>query len=188
MEVIMNQGTIEQQPKVNLLWQGVAGGIVAGIIFAMAEMILNVLMGKPFFGPLRLIGSIVLGQQALAPTYPLVSAAIVGLIVHMIMSMMFGLIFIYALAALRQVQASSSRLLVYGSLFGLALWVVNFLILAPVLFPQFTMVNQFWNGFFAHTFFFGAMIGGYVSIVKPKHEVIEAQSEGRTTAQGHSHS
>jgi uncharacterized membrane protein YagU involved in acid resistance len=188
MEVIMNQKTIEQKPKVRLFWQGVAGGIISGIIFAMAEMILNVLMGKPFFGPLRLIGSIVLGQQALAPTYPLASAAVVGLIVHMIMSMIFGLIFIYLLAAVRQVQASTGRLLVYGSLFGLALWVVNFLILAPVLFPQFIMVNQFWNGFFAHTFFFGTMIGGYASIVKPKHEVAETQGEGRTAMQSHSHS
>ncbi len=154
----------------------------------MAEMILNVLMGKPFFGPLRLIGSIILGQQALAPTYPLASAAIVGLIVHMVMSMMFGLIFIYLLAALRQAQASTGRLLVYGSLFGLALWVVDFLILAPILFPQFTMVNQFWNGFIAHTFFFGTMIGGYVSILKPKHDLAEAQVEDRMTVQGHSHS
>jgi hypothetical protein len=82
MEVIMNQGTVEQKPRVNLFWQGIAGGIISGIIFAMAEMILNVLMGKPFFG---------------------------------------------------------------------------------------------------------TMIGGYVSIVKPKHEVAETQREGRTAMQGHSH-
>jgi uncharacterized membrane protein YagU involved in acid resistance len=188
MEVIMNQKTIVQKPANHLFWHGVVGGVISGIIFAMAEMILNVLMGKPFFGPLRLIGSILLGQQALAPTYPLASAAVVGLIVHMIMSMVFGLIFIYLLAAVRQVQTSTGRLLAYGSLFGLALWVVDFLILAPALFPQFTMVNQFWNGFFAHTFFFGTMIGGYVSIAIPKHEVVEAQGEGRTTLQGHSHS
>jgi len=184
----MNQKIIEQKPANHLFWNGVVGGIIAGIIFAMAEMILNVLMGKPFFGPLKLISSIVLGQQALAPTYPLVSAAIIGLIVHMIMSMIFGLIFIYLLAAVKQIQASTGRLLVYGSLFGLALWVVNFLILAPMLFPQFTMVNQFWNGFFAHTFFFGTMIGGYMSIVKPQYEIAEKQSEGGTAVQGQSHS
>jgi uncharacterized membrane protein YagU involved in acid resistance len=184
----MNQKTIDQKPKANLFWQGIAGGIISGIIFAMAEMILNVLMGKPFFGPLKLISSIVLGQPALAPTYPLISAAVVGLIVHMIMSMMFGLVFIFLLAAVRQVQASTGRLLVYGWLFGLALWVVDFLILAPLLFPQFTTVNQLWNGFVAHTFFFGAMLGGYVSIVNPKHEVSRAPGADRTTMQGHSHS
>jgi uncharacterized membrane protein YagU involved in acid resistance len=184
----MNQEAIDQKPKIRLFWQGVAGGIISGIIFAMAEMILNVLLGKPFFGPLKLISSIVLGIQAVAPTYPLASAAVVGLIVHMVMSMIFGLTFIYLLAAVRQVQAPTGRLLVYGALFGIALWVVNFLILAPVLFPQFTKVNQFWNGFFAHTFFFGTMIGGYVSIVKPKHEVVQGQGAGRTPVQGHSHS
>ncbi|MEJ2598644.1 MAG: hypothetical protein P8Z00_09945 [Anaerolineales bacterium] len=184
----MNQAAIQQKPNFSLIWRGVAGGIISGIIFAMAEMILNVLMGKPFLGPLKLISSVVLGKQAVAPTYPLASALVVGLITHMIMSMIFGLIFIYLLTAVRQLQASTGRLLVYGSLFGLALWVVNFQILAPVLFPQFTTVNQFWNGFFAHTFFFGTMIGGYMSIVAPKREVVEAQSEARTAVHGHSHS
>jgi uncharacterized membrane protein YagU involved in acid resistance len=184
----MNQRTVEQKPRINLFWHGIAGGIISGIIFAMAEMILNVLMGKPFFGPLRLIGSILLGQQALAPIYPLASAALVGLMVHMIMSMIFGLIFIYLLSAVRQLQVSTGRLLVYGSLFGLALWVVNFQILAPALFPQFTLVNQFWNGFFAHTFFFGTMIGGYMAIAIPKQEVVEIQKESRATIQSSSHS
>jgi len=184
----MNQKTVEQKPRINLFWHGVAGGVISGIIFAMAEMILNVLMGKPFFGPLRLIGSILLGQEALAPSYPLASASLVGLIVHMIMSMIFGLIFIYILGIVGQIQVSNGRLLIYGSLFGLALWVVNFLILAPVFFPQFTTVNQFWNGFFAHTFFFGTMIGGYVAIAIPKQEGVEIQKESRTTMQGHGHS
>jgi uncharacterized membrane protein YagU involved in acid resistance len=188
MEEAMNQKTTEVKPKTRMFRHGIAAGIISGITFAMAEMILNVLMGKPFFGLLRLIGSILLGRQALAPTFPLAPAAVVGLIVHMILSMMFGLIFIYLLAAVGQIKASTGRLLVYGMPFGLTLWVVNFLILAPVLFPQFTMVNQFWNGFFAHTFFFGAMMGGYVAIVKPEHEVAEAQEERRTTVQGHSHS
>jgi len=102
----------------------------------------------------------------------------------MAMSMLFGLIFIYLLVSIRQVQASTGRLFVYGSLFGLALWVVNFLIIAPVLFPQFTMVNMFWNGFFAHTFFFGTTIGGYVAITKPAHEVFETQGEGKASYQG----
>lgn len=177
----MNQKTIEKKSTGHLFWQGIAGGLIAGILFAMGEMILNVFMGKPFLGPLKLISSIVLGKQALTPTYPLASAVIVGLIVHMGMSMIFGLIFIFLLSAVRQVQASTGRLLVYGSLFGFALWVVNFLILAPVLFPQFTQVNQFWNGFFAHTFFFGTAIGGYVASTKPKQVVVEAPREGRTT-------
>ena len=184
----MNQKTMERNPRAGLIWQGVAGGVISGIVFAMAEMILNVLMGKPFFGPLRLIGSIVLGEQALAPSYPLASAAVVGVIVHMILSMIFGLVFIYLLAAARQVWASTGRLLAYGTLFGLALWVVNFVILAPALFPQFTMVNQFWNGFFAHTFFFGSTIGLYVAFAKPDEKIIEAWDEDRTTMEGHSSS
>lgn len=62
---------------------------------------------------------------------------------------------------------TATLLLLYGSLFGLALWIVNFLIIAPIVCPQFTMVDQFWMGFVAHTFFFGTVLGGYIVAVRP---------------------
>lgn len=151
-----------------IIRQGVSYGILAGIIFAMGEMFINLFMGKDFFGPLRLIGSMVLGTQALMPTYSLLVAGLVGVIVHMMMSMIFGLIFFALLTVFKQRSASSLGLLVYGSIFGLLLWVINFLIIAPILFPQFGMVSQLWNGFFAHTFLFGSMIGLFAAATKPK--------------------
>jgi uncharacterized membrane protein YagU involved in acid resistance len=138
----------------------------------MAEMIMNVLiLGAPFFGPLRLISSIVLGTQALQPSYPLATALIVGVIVHMILSSIYGVVFVYLLSWLRQSNAAVILQLIYGAIYGLALWVLDFLVIAPTLFPQFTNVNQFWNGFVAHTFFFGLVLGLYVAIVYHRREL-----------------
>jgi uncharacterized membrane protein YagU involved in acid resistance len=141
-------------------------------MFAMAEMFLNLFLGKPFLGPLRLISSMVLGKQALTPDYSLGLSLSVGLMTHMIMSMIFGLIFVLLLVAVSQISASTGRLLALGSIYGVALWVVNFLILAPIFFPQFGTVNPFWNGFFAHTFFFGTVIGAYLAIFESRGEPI----------------
>ncbi len=168
MDTVSNTTTQYKVGIGSIVKRGIVGGIAAGIIFAMGEMFVNLAMGKDFFGPLRLIGSMVLGTPALMPSYSLVVAGLVGLMVHMMMSVVFGLVFYGLLAIFRQTRASSPGLLVYGSVYGLALWVINFLIIAPAVFPQFAMVNQLWNGFFAHTFLFGMMIGVYAVIIRPK--------------------
>lgn len=157
----------ERRSNEQLLLHGAVGGILAGVVFILAEMLISAAMGGPFFGPLRMIGSIVLGPQALAGTFPLATAALVGLVVHLVLSAIYGVIFVYLLAYIRQLDASTGLLLLYGALLGFALWVINFLIVAPVAFPQFTMVDQFWMGFVPHTIFFGAVLGGYVAAVRP---------------------
>lgn len=159
--------TTDRGPAGPLLLHAVTGGIIAGIVFAMAEMFINLIFGRPFFGPLRLISSIALGAEALDPAYSLVTAAVVGLIIHMILSAIYGVIFVYLLFYAGHLSTSTGLLLVFGSLFGLALWVINFLVIAPIAFPQFTQVDQFWNGFLAHTFFYGTVLGAYVAMVRP---------------------
>jgi uncharacterized membrane protein YagU involved in acid resistance len=165
--------------------KGAIGGLISGIVFAMAEMFLNLFMGKPFLGPLRLISTIVLGKQAAGPDFPLATSLGVGLITHMMMSIIFGLVFVLLLAVFRQLSSSTGRLLALGSIYGLGLWVVNFIILAPIFFPQFGNVNPFWNGFFAHTVFFGTAIGLYFSIAKPSEESAKVVT-GKETSSEHS--
>ena len=164
--------TYDAPGRPNLFLNGIVGGIIAGIVFVMAEMLMNVLiLGKPFLGPLRLISSILLGTQAIQLSYPLATSLIVGVIVHLVLSSIFGVVFVYLLSWLKQLNVSAILQLVYGAIYGLVLWVLDFLILAPVFFPQFTRVNQFWNGFVAHTFFFGLVLGIYVAIVYSQREV-----------------
>jgi hypothetical protein len=165
----VNHANVKHEIRIgSILRRGIGYGVLAGIIFAMGEMFINLFRGDDFFGPLRLIGSMVLGTQALMPTYSLLVAGFVGLMVHMMMSAIFGVVFFALLAVFKQRGASSQSLLVYGSVYGLLLWVVNFLIVAPVLFPQFEMVSQLWHGFFAHTFLFGSVIGLFAALSKPE--------------------
>ena len=156
---------------------GIIGGIVAGLIFAVAEMFMNLTLGKPFFGPLKMISSIVLGTQALQPTYSFATAAITGLIVHMLLSMVFGVIFVYLVTAVQRGRGTG-ELLAYGTAYGVALWIINFFVIGAAFFPQFLQVNQFWNGFVAHAFFFGTVLGWYTAEVQSGMAVeIPAQEE-----------
>ncbi len=141
---------------------GTVGGLVAGIVFAMFEMIMAAILNgtDAFFMPLRMIGAMVLGQEALTPSYSLVTAAITGTIVHMLLSMMLGVVFGLIASSVSGLARSTGTLIVVASVYGLVLWLVNFYLIAPLAgwdwFPSETnAVVQF----VAHTFFFGSVLG-----------------------------
>lgn len=140
---------------------GLVGGIVAGIIFAMFEMIMAAIMGDGFFAPLMMIGAIVLGEGALPmpePTIGLSTIVPVGIAVHMVLSMMYGAVFGAVAASVGFLRNNRWMLIGVATVFGFALWIVNFYVVAPVLFPWFGMANPVVQ-FFAHTFFFGTVLG-----------------------------
>ncbi len=134
---------------------GVIAGILAGIVFAMFEMVMAAVMEQGFFAPLRMIGAIVLGEGALEPSYSVATAAPVGLVVHLAMSALYGGVFAVAAAVLRLTGAA---LVAAATLYGLVLWLVNFFVIAPVLFPWFGMADDVVQ-FVAHVFFFGSVLG-----------------------------
>lgn len=137
------------------------GGLIAGIIFAMFEMIMAAIMGQGFFAPLRLIGAIGLGTGTLpmpTPTIGLATIIPVALIIHMILSMMFGAGFGVVASAIDALRTNPVAVIVAATVVGFLLWIVNFFIIAPILFPWFGMTNQVVQ-FFAHTIFFGTVLG-----------------------------
>lgn len=158
---------IYSRPTSWLYFQGAIGGIVAGIVLAVADSAMTLTLGGSAFGPMRLIASIVLGTAALSPAYPLAVALPVGVITHLLNSAVYGVIFVYLLVVTNRIASSDRQLLLYGTLYGFAVWVVTILIVGALAFPQFLTMNQFWNGFVAHTFFYGTVLGAYLAVALP---------------------
>jgi hypothetical protein len=140
------------------LKQGALGGIAAGIVFAMFEMIVSAFMMGPaaFFMPLRMIGAILVGPAALEPGYSLWMAGVAGLVVHVVLAVIYGGVFALVFGGLRSASADIG----IGALYGFALWLLNFYVIAPAAFPWFTQADPLVQ-FVAHTFFFGAVLGWY---------------------------
>ncbi len=114
---------------------GAVGGILAGAVFLAATMWFATSVGDPVKGPLLMISSIVKGDDAMMTG----SASVgVGLVVHLGLSALFGVVF--ALLAPR--LKSNGALAVAGTLYGAALYLINFKILSPIAFPVFQMANQ----------------------------------------------
>jgi hypothetical protein len=146
------------------LKHGAIGGIVAGIVFPLFEMAMAAIQGQSPFGPLRMIGGIALGEQALDPSFSLLIAGAAGVAVHMMLSIMYGAVFGAAAAFVPAIVRSMPVAALAGAVWGIVLWLVNFYVAAPIFgwawFPQMTdaLVQ-----FVAHAGFFGVPLGLYVA-------------------------
>lgn len=114
---------------------GALGGIVAGVVFGALNMWFAASTGMPADMPLRMIATIVQGEGALAEG---TANPILGLAVHMVLSTAFGITLAVIVSRVRSDRARA----VVGLLFGLALYLVNFLVISPIAFPVFQDANQ----------------------------------------------
>jgi hypothetical protein len=113
-----------------------------------------------FFMPLRMIAAMVLGKQALDPSYSLLTVVAVGLPVHMMLSAIFGVILALLFVYIPALARSATARLVVATLYGFALWIVNFYVIARAAgwswFPDNTNAVV---ELIAHTVMFGTVLG-----------------------------
>jgi len=150
--------------------QGVIGGAIAGVIFSMFEMGWGFATGgiDMAVAPLRMIGGIALGPSAMDPSYSLVTAAVAGVGVHMVLSIVYGAAFAIGVGAIAP-RAGTGTLVVAGIVFGLALWVVNFYVIGPAAgWTWFAEMTDPVVQAVAHGGFFGIPLGLYLSRFAPR--------------------
>lgn len=128
-------GTAGRSQLARFLARGAIGGAVAGVVFGAANMWFATSTGMPADMPLRMIATIVQGEEALAAgtAEPLLGAA-----VHMVLSVAFGV----GLALLALRLPTDAHRAALGVAYGVALYLVNFLVVAPIAFPVFRDANQ----------------------------------------------
>jgi hypothetical protein len=133
---------------------GALAGVGAGISLALFVMVTDAILGNGFLDWLRYSAAIALGSAALLDSSP-PTVLIVGLIVHLSLAGLYGAVF--AVAA-RYITFLRRDLLVATTLFGLGIWILNFRVFSPWLFPWFDdspVIVQF----VAHTVFYGMLLG-----------------------------
>lgn len=141
-----------------------ATGLIAGAIFAAFEMLAAAVVRGPEFAamPLRMIAAMVLGEAALESGYPLVAAALAGMTVHLVFSILFTALFAgFVVPAMASAGVESTgHLVTVGIAFGITLWSVSFHLIAPAVgWSWFAESTDSVVQIIAHGFFFGAVIG-----------------------------
>src|SRR5215467_12697823 len=145
--------SVQRQENMHPIADGILAGLGAGSVFIVAEMIISAALGERFLEPLQIISTMLLGRQALdSSSYAFATVVVVGLISNIVLSGLFGLIFAFILMV-TNAPTTSGSVIAWGFFYGIALWLVNFCLIAPQAFPQFSQFNQFWNGLIAHSVF-----------------------------------
>ncbi len=98
---------------------------------AMVAMVWMALAGEGFFKPLSVIASILMGKSAISGSFALVPD-LVGAMIHMVLSAVFGLVFAFVVA---RGYWRSGVIVGLAVAFGLLLWVVNVRIIDTYFIP-----------------------------------------------------
>lgn len=138
--------------------EGIGFGIVAGIIFAFMEIARAAMMGDPPLMPVRMFASVLLGKAALE-TVSGGTALLVGTFAHLALSALFGLVYTGINGRFSEESRTRwGRQALIGLSFGIALWLVNFQIIARLIYPWFLMTPQFLQ-MAMHAMAFGLPLG-----------------------------
>ncbi len=104
---------------------GIIGGVLAGVAMVTAAMVWMALVGQGFFKPLDVIASILMGKAAINPGFQVVPE-LVGIMIHLALSTLFGFFFAFAVS---RASWPSGAIIGAALAYGLLLWIVNVVII-----------------------------------------------------------
>lgn len=140
---------------------GALGGVIAGTVFGLAQIVAAAAQGHPVSAPLQAIAALILGPEILRESNlsPAVVATALG--VHYALSVVFGIIL--AVLAMSTFAVGTSRwgAVLTGMIWGFVIWLVNFFLIAPFAFEWFTEENRALQ-LVLHVLFYGAPLGFYL--------------------------
>lgn len=150
---------------------GARAGLLAGIALGVVEIAASTLLSDDPWLPFDFAAAIVVGPEALAPAFPLAAALALGTVLHVLLSIGLGVTFLAGLALTFQLSARPLLIVLYGMVFGVTVWEVNFLAVLPVIAPdvagRLDLATQLWNGIVSYCLVYGPVLAAYVIRVRP---------------------
>lgn len=139
-------------------------GIIAGAVFMMMQMLLVMLInGQSPWAPPRMIAAMVLGKDVLPPPAGFdLGVMMTAMMVHFALSIMLGLVVDWIVH-----RMTAGKAIAIGAVLGLAVYLVNFYLIASAVFPWFTQAQN-WITAMNHIVFGMVLSGAYVGLRKPK--------------------
>ncbi|MDY7231276.1 hypothetical protein [Hyalangium rubrum] len=155
---------------------GLGFGMLAGVVFAVAESLASWMGGSGLLTPARYAASVVLGDRALGVT-PLALTVVVGVGVHFMFSAFLGVAYSLIDARLSpELRSRVTHQTAVGMLFAIGVWVVTFQFMGRGYFPWFLETPQFFQ-MLMHAFCFGLPLGLLFAAAERRRVAIAAFEE-----------
>jgi hypothetical protein len=144
----MAQSNVQRFDPRNLLV-----GLVAGMGFGMMEMVIEAVVGKGFWAPLRFIASVFTLGKDTDPSFAFLPV-VVGLMGHMMNSVVLGLVFVLVVS---RVTNGAVGLALTGMAYGAGIFAVMWFVVLPLIDPAMLLLNS--AGFFLSHLMYGLLLG-----------------------------
>jgi hypothetical protein len=147
-----------------LLGKGIMAGMVSGILFAAVQMLVARSAGPMGWElPWRRFASVLLGANAMTGKATL-GINLVGIVVHFLLSGVFGMTFAAAVRALPlTIRAHWVANAIVCSALGIVLWAINYQLIARIAYPWFLTGTHQGVQVLLHAFTFGLPVGIYLT-------------------------
>jgi len=150
---------------------GARAGLLAGVALGAVEIAASSVLSDDPWLPFNFAAALMVGPEALLPAFPLAASLALGAVLHGLLSIVFGVAFLGGLALTFQLSARPSLMVLYGMLFGVTVWEINFLAVLPVIAPELTrrldLATQLWNGIVSYCLVYGPVLAAYVIRMRP---------------------
>jgi hypothetical protein len=140
---------------------GALGGVVAGTVFGVAQVVAAILQGHSAWQPLQAIAALILGPDTLQPGNLNPAIVVIAIAIHYILSAVFGIILAVLSMSTFAVGTSRGGAILTGMIWGFVIWLLNFFLIAPFAFQWFTTENRAVQ-LLLHVLFYGAPLGFYL--------------------------
>lgn len=141
----------------SVLRAGAIGGLLGGVVMAMWSMIVLAIIGEGFWTPVNLIAHTIWSGAPLDGAFSW-GALLLGLAVHMMVSIGLGVAFAVAAQFAGRLAGSRTMVLGGGMVFGIAVWLVNQYLIWPALDSAASDAFTPWVFAIAHLMY-GAVVG-----------------------------
>lgn len=151
-----SSSTVNDNPGYGVI-DGLVGGLIGGIVMGLVAMMITFIMGKGPFWPLALIGHAF--QPATATPSQDMGTILLGMIYHLLLSMVLGVILAYIAPYLPTVLP----LWVWGMIYAAVVWIIDYIGLLNLLDPTMASLMNPWLFLIVHLIFGGAL-GWYLGL------------------------
>lgn len=153
---------------------GLLFGLAAGVVLALAEVVLAVATGESPMRPVRMSAAVALGPPAFTQEVAAGTALLVGLGVHLALAAVAGLVYSVLDAMLpldgRGRWEFQSAV---GMLYGIAVWLVSFQFVGRGYYPWFLEVPQF-PQIVLHSLFLGLPLAMLFTAAERRRALMDA--------------
>lgn len=144
---------------------GAVAGIGGGIAMAVVGALIALVMGTDIFLTPKQIAAVIMGPEAAAQPGFVAGPVIAGSVIHLIVSAGLGALFGIAMRRVFHLPSGFGLPLVSGLIYGLAIWLIAYFFLLPVVNP--VLLSIYAPSFIIQNIVYGTVTGILYGVLRP---------------------